>query len=387
MSEIKWRSTGAPDSGALLSGLRVLEFSHVLAAPICGQLLADLGAEVIKVERPPKGDSQRWDVSVEDSLGPYSATFFTLNRGKRSLVLDLKKEEDRTVAMDLLADADVMLQNYRVGILDKLGFGFAELHKKFPRLVYCSVSGYGQTGPWKDRGGFDLVAQAMCGIMTFTGPVGSSEPIKCGPPITDIAAGILSSSGILAALYRRERIGSGDHVDVSLLDAGVMFTYLHSALALASNVEAKPMGSGHPLYTPYEAYPVQDGWIALGTANENNWRKLINILGSPEIGSDPRFCDTPTRFANREALRDLLSARFKTGGRDYWLDLLTEAGIPCGPVLEVKEMLQHPQVLHRQMVIDVPHPDGGTAKAIGCPIKFALAANPAPRPAPLLDQH
>src|SRR5690606_21359829 len=212
MSHVKWRSIGAPDSGALLSGLRVLEFSHVLAAPICGQLLADMGAEVIKVERPPKGDTQRWDVPAEDSVGPYSASFFMLNRGKRSLVLDLKQEADRAIAMELLADDDVLLQNYRVGVLDRLGFGFEALHKVFPRLVYCSVSGYGQTGPWAERGGFDLVAQAMSGIMTFTGPMGSTEPIKCGPPITDIACGILSSSGILAALYRRERIGRGDHV-------------------------------------------------------------------------------------------------------------------------------------------------------------------------------
>lgn len=387
MIDVKWNSLDRTATGGPLAGLRVIEFSHVLAGPICGQLLADMGAEVIKVERPPKGDTQRWDVAAEDNLGPYSASFFTLNRGKRSLVLDLKQEQHRAVAFGLIEDADVLVQNYRVGTLDRLGFGFDELRTKFPQLIYCSISGFGQTGPWADRGGFDLVAQAMSGIMSFTGSEGSEEPIKCGAPMTDIASGILGVCGILAALHRRNSGGEGEHVDIALLDAGVMFTYLQSSIAMASGSTPGPLGSGHPLYAPYEAFPVSDGWIALGTANDDSWKRLLAILEVPELATDTRFQTTASRVENRSALYKILAPRFLSASRDHWVETLAQSGIPCGPVLNVPEMLQHPQILHREMVLDVPHPDGGNKKAIGCPIKFSLAERVVPKPAPLLNEH
>ena len=233
-----------------LAGIRVIELSHVLAGPICGLMLADLGAEVIKVERPPKGDGQRWDVSADDSLGSDSASFFMINRGKDSVALDLKSEADKATLWQLIASADCVVENYRVGVLDKLGFGYEEVKARHPGIVYCSISGYGRSGPWSKRGGFDLIMQGLSGIMSFTGDKDSSHPTKCGPPITDIAAGVLAALGIVSALFRKFRTGKGDHVETTLLETGVMFTYLQTALTMANGINPKPMGTGYPTYNP-----------------------------------------------------------------------------------------------------------------------------------------
>ena len=315
-----------------LAGIRVVELSHVLAGPICGLMLADLGAEVIKVERPPKGDGQRWDVSSDDSLGTDSATFFMVNRGKDSVALDLKSEADKATLWALIASADCVVENYRVGVLDKLGFGYEDVKARYPGIVYCSISGYGRSGPWSERGGFDLIMQGMSGIMSFTGDKDSNHPTKCGAPITDIAAGLLAALGVVSALVRKGRTGTGDHVETTLLETGVMFTYLQTALTLASGVDPKPMGTGYPTYTPYEAFEAEDGWIAFGTtAGTESWLKLLEILELTEIADDPRFATTPDRVANREALGDLLTRQLRLKPRDHWVDKLTEAGMPCGP--------------------------------------------------------
>ena len=367
-----------------LAGLKVVELSHVLAGPICGLMLANMGAEVVKIERPPKGDSQRWDVAAEDSLGSDSATFFALNRGKRSRVLDLKAEPDRAALRRIIERSDVLIENYRVGVLDRLGFGYAEVSKRQPQLVYCSLSGFGRTGPWADRGGFDLVAQAMSGIMSFTGPEGEESPIKCGPPVTDIMTGILAAMGVLAALQRRARTGKGDHVETSLLDAGVMLTTLQSALALASSTVPAPMGTAHPLYAPYQCYQTADGWIALGTANEPNWRRLLGVLDAEALAHDAKFATTQARVKNRHDLTAALTARMRNQKRDDLVEKLTTAGVPCGPVLTVQEMLEHPQVRARALVLDAPHSELGNAKTIGFPLKFARASLPELLPAPPL---
>ena len=367
-----------------LAGLKVVELSHVLAGPICGLMLANMGAEVVKIERPPKGDSQRWDVAAEDSLGRDSATFFALNRGKQSRVLDLKVEPDRAALWRIIERSDVLIENYRVGVLDRLGFGYAEVSKRQPQLVYCSLSGFGRTGPWADRGGFDLVAQAMSGLMSFTGPEGEEEPIKCGPPVTDIMTGILAATGVLAALQRRARTGKGDHVETSLLDAGVMLTTLQSALALASSTVPAPMGTAHPLYAPYQCYQTADGWIALGTANEPNWQRLLGALDAEALAHDTKFATTQARVKNRHDLTAALTARMRNQKRDDLVEKLTTAGVPCGPVLTVQEMLEHPQVRARALVLDAPHSELGNAKTIGFPLKFARAALPELLPAPLL---
>lgn len=384
---IEWKSTGHVGGQGPLCGLRIVELTHVLAGPICGLMLADMGAEVIKVERPPAGDGQRWDVASEDTVGPYSASFSTLNRNKRSVVLDLKTVEDREILLELLGSADALVHNYRGGVLERLGLGYEEISKRFPSLIYCTISGFGTTGPWASRGGFDLVAQAMSGVMTFTGPEYGSEPIKCGVPLTDIAGGVLLAMGMLAALHRRSQTGLGDHVDTSLLEAGVMFTFLQSAVSLATGNVPKPMGSAHPLYSPYETYKAEGGWIALGTANEANWKRLVEILGRPELATDERFSTTPKRVENRTDLTAELSACLIAKTRDAWVEELSAAGIPCGPVLNVPEMLSHPQVLAREMIVEVEHEAFGSYRAIGCPIKFRNAGLAKPRAAPLLNEH
>ena len=350
-------------------------------------MLADLGAEVIKVERPPKGDGQRWDVSADDRLGSDSASFFMINRGKDSVVLDLKSETDKAELWALIGSADCLVENYRVGVLDKLGFGYDAVKERYPGIVYCSISGYGRSGPWANRGGFDLIMQGLSGILSFTGDKGAEHPTKCGPPITDIAAGVLAALGVVSALLRKARTGKGDHVETTLLETGVMFTYLQTALTLASGVDPKPMGTGYPTYTPYEAFEAEDGWIAFGTtAGNESWLRLLEILDLSEIADDPRFATTAARVENREALGELLTARLRTRERDFWVERLTEAGMPCGPVLKVSEMMQHPQVVAREIIADFPHAELGSAKAIACPVRFSEADPPPRKSAPPLGR-
>lgn len=370
-----------------LAGIRIVELSHVLAGPICGLMLADMGAEVIKVERPDKGDAQRWDVSNDDRLGSDSASFFMVNRGKDSVAIDLKGEDGKVALWELIATADALVENYRVGVLDKLGFGYEDVKARFPGLVYCSISGYGRSGPWADRGGFDLIMQGMSGLMSFTGDAGASHPTKCGAPITDIATGVLAALGVVAALMRRMHSGNGDLVEASLLETGVMFTYLQSALVLAGADDPKPLGTGYPTYTPYEAYEAADGWIAFGTtAGEASWRALLEILELTEITDDPRFVSTQTRVEHREALRALITARLIQKPREHWVEALSAAGLPCGPVMKISEMMQHPQIVARNVFDDYPHPEVGTFKAIRSPIRFAEADHPQKKGAPQLGE-
>ena len=376
-----------PANAGPLSGLGVIELSHILAAPTCGLMLADLGADVIKVERPPKGDMTRWDTVDEDRMGEETASFMTVNRNKRSLALDLKSEGGKEVLGRLLRNADVLVENYRPGVLDRLGFGYDALKESCPRLVYCSISGYGRTGPWAERGGFDLVAQAMSGLMSITGEGPDRPPAKCGSPMTDIGAGILAAMGILAAVHERERTGAGQLVDTSLLEAGIAFTYWQSALVFASGLTPRAMGSAHPLYAPYRAFETADGWIALGTSNEANWRRLLDALDLPALGDDPRFRDAARRMQNRPALEALLAERFKTETTQAWLDALEPVGIPLGPVLTVNEMHRHPQVLAREMVMEVEHSRLGPVPAIGCPVKLSNQASIRKQGAPLLGEH
>jgi crotonobetainyl-CoA:carnitine CoA-transferase CaiB-like acyl-CoA transferase len=370
-----------------LAGLKVVELSHILAAPCCGLMLADMGAEVVKVERPPKGDMTRHDTVAEDWIGDQTASFMTVNRNKRSLALDLKAAAGKAVLERLLRDSDVLLENYRPGVLDRLGFGYESLAERHPRLVYCSITGYGLTGPWSGRGGFDLVAQAMSGLMSITGEGPNRPPAKCGSPMTDIGAGFLAAMGILAALRERDRTGRGQRVDTSLLEAGVAFTYWQSALAFASGLTPRAMGTAHPLYAPYQAFETADGWIALGTANETNWRRLLAILDLEPLADDPRFADAAARMRNLDALAALLTERFKGKTTAAWLAEIEDTGMPAGPVLSVKEMHSHPQVRAREMVFEAEHGQLGPVPAIGCPVKFSGHAGPRREGAPRLGEH
>ncbi len=370
---------------SLLEGIRVVDLTHVMAGPTCTQLLADLGAEVIKVERLPDGDDSRRAVPPT-WRGPTgaeeSAAFCTMNRGKRGLALDLKKEGGRLVLGRLLDRADVLVENYRVGTLERLGLGWAQVRERWPALVYCAITGFGRTGPYADKGGFDLVAQAMSGIMSITGTRRGEPPVKCGPPLTDIGAGMLAAVGVLAALVERARTGRGRLVETSLFEAGIVFTYWQSAIALATGTAPGPLGSAHPLSAPYEAFPTADGrWIVVGGANQANWRRLCAILDAPTLADDPRFSTNADRMRNLEALRAILSDLFRRRPAGEWLARLDAAGVPAGPVNDVLEMLADPQTRARKMVVEVEHSSVGRVRALGCPIKVE-GAETGPRKGP-----
>ena len=375
------KATGGP-----LAGLRVIEMTHIMAGPTCGRMLADMGADVIKVERAPMGDRMRWDSTDEDDIGGQPASFMMVNRNKRGIAIDLKTEDGKAILYRLLADADVFVENHKGGTLDRLGFGYETLHEKYPGLIYCAVSGFGRTGPYADRGGLDLITQGMSGLMSVTGEGPDRPPLKCGSPMTDIGAGILGALGVCAALNHRAQTGEGQMVDTSLLEAGVTFTYWQSALVLAGAPSPGRMGTAHPLDAPYQAYEAADGWLTLGTASEAQWRGLLDVLGLPELAEDPRFVDTAQRMNHRFELEDLFNERFRTRPRAEWLAELDEAGIPSGPVLEIGEMHDDPQVRAREMVVAAPHSTLGDVETIGCPIKFSETPASVRKGAPLLGE-
>jgi crotonobetainyl-CoA:carnitine CoA-transferase CaiB-like acyl-CoA transferase len=368
-----------------LTGLKVIDLSHVMAGPTCTMLLADMGADVIKVEKIPSGDDARR--MTPPAIAGESAAFLMMNRNKRGIALDLKTEAGRTVLSRLLQDADVLLENYRRGAMERMGFGYEALHASNPRLIYCSISGFGRTGPYADRGGFDLVAQGMSGLMSITGEGPGCPPVKLGAPVTDITAGILACVGILAALYSRQSTGQGQMVDTSLFEAGIIHTYWQSAIAFATGQAPGPMGTGHPLNAPYQAFPAADGWITVGAANQGNWLRLLEALEAPELGYDPRFANNAERMRNLPALNAALTPLFKHRSSAEWLRRLEEAGVPAGPVLNVNQMHADPQTLARQMIVETTHPTAGQVRAIGLPIKFSDTPGDTRRAAPLLGQH
>src|SRR5579863_5308300 len=368
-----------------LKGLKVIDLSHIMAGPACTMLLADMGADVIKVEKIPGGDDARR--MVPPTVADESAAFLIMNRNKRGIALNLKKEEGRSVLTRLLKDADVLIENYRRGTMEKMGFGYDALHSLNPKLIYCSISGFGRTGPYADRGGFDLVAQGMSGLMSITGERPGSPPLKSGAPVTDITAGILACVGLLAALHARESSGQGQMVDTSLFEAGITHTYWHSAICFATGQAPGPMGTAHPLNGPYQAFPASDGWITVGAANQENWLRLLQALEAPELGADPRFMNNAQRMSNLSALTDALSPLFQRRTVAEWLQRLEAAGVPAGPVLDIAQMHADPQALAREMIVETTHPAAGAVKSIGLPIKFSETPGGVRRAAPLLGEH
>ncbi len=368
-----------------LKGLKVVDLSHIMAGPACSMLLADMGADVIKVEKIPGGDDSRR--MVPPTVANESAAFLIMNRNKRGIALNLKAEEGRAVLTRLLKDADVVIENYRRGTMEKMGFGYDVLHALNPKLIYCSISGFGRTGPYADRGGFDLVAQGMSGLMSITGEGPGAPPMKAGAPVTDIAAGILACVGILAALHSRASSGQGQMVDTSLFEAGIAFTYWHSAICFATGQAPGPMGTAHPLNGPYQAFPALDGWITVGAANQENWLRLLQVLEAPELENDARFVNNGQRMQNLAALTDVLTPLFKRHSVAEWLRRLEERGVPAGPVLDIAQMHADPQALAREMIVETTHPVAGQVKAIGLPIKFSETPGSVNKAAPLLGQH
>ncbi|MCF3934739.1 CoA transferase [Acuticoccus sp. M5D2P5] len=366
-----------------LAGMRVIELAHIMAGPVAGLMLADMGADVVKVEKPG-GDDTRRNVPHVNGV---SAAFMMMNRNKRGIALDLKKEEARAALKRLLADADVVIENYRHDTMEKLGLSYETLKADNPGLIYCAVSGFGRTGPYATRGGFDLVAQGMSGLMSITGEGAGRPPVKVGAPVSDITAGILAALGIASAYTHKLKTGEGQMVDTSLLEAAITHTYWQSAIAFATGVSPGPMGSAHPLNAPYQAFETKDGWINIGAANDSNWTRLLTVIGAPELGSDPRFSENAGRMANLDALTEALTAHFVTRTTDEWLEKLEAAGVPAGPVLSVMEMHADPHVQARDMIVDLQHPVAGATKAIGLPIKFGATPGAVTRHAPLLGEH
>jgi len=368
-----------------LTGVKVIEMCHVMAGPTCGRMLADMGADVIKLERVPDGDDTRRMLPPDIEGEP--AAFMMMNSGKRGIAVDLKNERGKDVLKRLLATADIVTENYRADTMAKLGLGYEELRKVNPALVYCAISGFGRTGPYASRGGYDLIAQGMSGLMSFTGEGPGRPPVKVGAPVCDITAGILAAMGVLAAYVHRLKTGEGQMVDTSLYEAGITLSYWQSAIALATGNAPGPMGSAHPLNAPYQAVETADGWITFSGANDRNWRRLLELLGLDELAEDPRFMDNAGRMGNLDELMELLSVEFRKKPRDTWLAELEAAKIPAGPVFDVNEMHADPHTLARDMVVEVEHDRIGSVKTIGCPVKFTETPSAVHSAAPIYAQH
>ncbi len=367
-----------------LKAIKVIELAQIMAGPTCGMLLADMGADVIKVEKLPGGDDTR--SYTEPSVAGESAAFMILNRNKRGIAVNLKKPGGLEVVKRLLADADVVTENYRKGTLERLGLGYDVLEKLNPRLIYCAISGYGRTGPYADKGGFDLIAQGFAGIMSITGEPGG-PPAKSGTSIADINAGILAALGIVSALVARASTGRGQMVETSLMEAAIQQTFWQSAIFFATGENSGPTGSAHILTAPYQAFPTADGWINVGGANQSNWERIVKVIQMPELAADARFRTNGDRMKNLAALTPLIAARLRTRASAHWIGEFEAAGVPVGPVNKIGDMLVDPQVAAREMVIEVEHPSAGRMKALGTPIKFSDTPGAVTRAAPLLGEH
>ncbi len=365
-----------------LDGLRVLDASQVMAGPFCAMLLCDMGADVIKIE-PPSGDSTR---GMAGASGTDSPSFNAVNRGKRGLVLDLKTAEGRGVFRRLALGADIIIENYRPGVMGGLGLDYASLTEANPPLIYASISGYGQTGPSAHRGGFDLVAQGVSGIMSVTGEPGR-PPVKAGIPVTDLGAGLFALSGILAALYHRMQTGRGQHVDTSLVEAGVALSVWEATEYFAGAGTPQPLGSAHRMSAPYQAFRCADGYITVGAANDRLFARLSDVLGHPEWTGTAEFGTDAARVANRESLAGLIEAMTSRQPRAHWLALLEQHDIPCGPINTYAEALGDPQMAVRGMVSTVQHPTLGRLKTLGTPLKMSETPLETGRRAPLLGEH
>lgn len=368
----------------LLHGLKVIEMSHIMAAPTCGQMLADMGADVIKVERAPAGDDTR---RFGEGTDGDSAAFAMMNRNKRGLAVNTKSEEGRAALHRIIAQADVFIENYRKGAMEHFGIGWEKMHKINPRLIYCSVSGFGRTGPYAERGGFDLITQGMSGIMSITGEGPGRPPIKVGAPITDITAGILSATGILGAVVSRYETGQGQYVDSSLYEAGIMHTFWQTAIYHATGEIPEPMGSAHPLSAPYQAFPTKDTSLVVGAANQSTWLKFVEAIDSPHLAEDPRFETSNSRMTNLDALVETLTEILSHRTTSEWLVKLEAGGVPAGPVYDVKEMSEDPHTIARGMIAKVPAATGGEHSVIAHPVKYSADPTSIRRGAPLMGEH
>jgi crotonobetainyl-CoA:carnitine CoA-transferase CaiB-like acyl-CoA transferase len=365
-----------------LAGLRVLDATQVMAGPFCAMLLADLGADVIKIE-PPAGDSTR---QMPGAAGLDSPSFNAVNRGKRGAAVNLKTAQGREVFARLARASDIVIENYRPGVMAGLGLGYDVLAAANPRLIYASISGYGQTGPHRTKGGFDLIAQGVSGIMSVTGEPGGA-PAKAGVPLTDLSAGLFALVGILAALHHRERSGVGQYIDTALVDAGVALSVWEATEYFAGGTIPMALGSAHRMNAPYQAIRCADGYITLGAANDRLFKRLCEILGRLEWLERPEFADNASRVRNRKLLADQIEEITLREHRRHWLELLDANDIPCGPINDYEQVFADPQIRAREMVVDTEHPTLGRIKTLGSPIKMSATPPDVSRRAPLFGEH
>ena len=374
-----------------LEGIRVLDLSRVLAGPWATQLLADMGAEVIKVENPDGGDDTRhWGPPYTGPDGGEAAYFLSANRGKRSITLDLKSATGRAAVQALAARADVLVENFKVGTTARLGIDYATLSARNPRLVYCSITGFGQTGPYRAQPGYDFLVQAMGGLMSVTGErdeLPGGGPQKIGVALSDILTGLYAGNGILAALHERERSGMGQHIDLALLDVTAACLANQAANFLVGGVVPRRLGNAHPSIVPYQSFAASDGYFIIAVGNDGQFARLCTALGVTELADDARFRRNADRVANREALAALLQARFETRDTEHWLALLARHDVPCGPINSIDAVFGDPQIRAREMVIELEHPDNPALHLAGNPLKFSRTPVSYRRPPPLLGEH
>ena len=351
-----------------LRGVRVLDLTRILSGPFSTMILADLGADVIKVEDTARGDDTRhWGPPFQ---GDDAAYYHAVNRNKRSLAVDLKSGDGKALVRRLAQEADVLVENFRPGTAARLGFGYEELQALNPRLVYGSVSGYGHTGPMSRHAGYDAIAQAMSGAMSVTGEA-EGEPVRFGTSAADLAAGMWVTVGILAALVSREQTGRGQHVDIALLDGLTAWLTYVAQNYFASGETPRRYGSAHPNIVPYQGFPTGDGDLMVAAGNDGLWRRFAEVVGLDHLTHDERFATNPDRVRNRAELLPLVEQALSTKSAAEWTELLTAAGVPVGPVLTVPETVEHPQVVAREMVVDLPHPTEGTIRTLGSPVKMS----------------
>jgi len=368
-----------------LKGIKVLDVSHVFAGPFCAMMLSDMGAEVVKVEVPGKGnDIRHWGYFI----GGESAYFLAINRNKKSITLNLKTEKGKKIFFQLAGEADVLIEDFRPGVMEELGLGYEAVRDVNPRIIYCSVSGFGQTGPYRGRGGYEVIIEAMGGFMSLTGDP-DGPPMRAGLSIADLGSGVYSAYAVTLALLARERTGKGQRIDICLMDTVVSWlTYWLLIYQITGKVPQR-FGNSHPAIAPYEPYRTKDGYLMVAVGNEELWRRFCNVLNLHELAEDPRFATNPKRVQanNRKQLISILSKIFATKTTDELIKLLLKAGIPCGPINTIDKIVSDPHVLFRKMVVEMNHPTAGKIKQSGIPVKLSETPGKIETPPPLLGQH
>jgi crotonobetainyl-CoA:carnitine CoA-transferase CaiB-like acyl-CoA transferase len=377
-------------TAAALEGVRVLDLSRVLAGPWATQLLADLGARVIKVERPNEGDDTRkWGppfVTNQKTGVRESSYFLSTNRCKRSICVDVASRDGQQIVRDLAADSEVLIENFKVGALAKYGLDYETLRSLNPGLVYCSITGFGQDGPYRDRPGYDFLVQGMSGLMSVTG-LPDADPTKVGVALADVITGLYASNAILAALHHRQRTGAGQHIDIALLDSMVAALANQAHAYLVTRENPPRLGNGHPSIVPYDAFHAADGPIIIAVGNDEQFRRLCEVLGSAELARDPRFASNQQRVLNRVTLTQLLNEKVRLWPGAHWLERLTKAGVPAGPINTLEEAFADPQVRHRRLEGRLPHSALGDVPIVRSPIKLSATPVVSSKPPPMLGEH